>query len=269
VVLNYADLFDQNGAKITFETADTVDAIIAADGRHNFLVELQDRGHSVGVHADIGGRSGWTQSEFEDTLTEMRQKQLDLGINARHVSGICSYVDWVSAAINTGFEGTTSGVAFCYQSMEPEDIPEEYRDCDNPAACHQFVPEELIGRIHPWRAADGSNWIEHDPDGELVLVPSSGTLNCFEENRINDASNTGCGFTPTDIAMFTDEIDLALELVRPDRVNTFYVVWSLGGQLDIGLLETWLQEVNEYVESGQIAWKTIPEMIDLYNSEAE
>ena len=192
IVLAYADLFEQYGAKLTLETANTIDAIIENDGRHNFLLELQERGHAVGVHADIGGRPGWTQGEFESTLVEMRDQQLELGLNVRHVSGICSYVDWVSAALKVGFEFTTSAVAYCYQSMAEEDRPDEFRECANASLCHQFVPNDLNGRLHPWRAVDGGNWIPHDPNGELVIVPSSGTLICFEENRLNTDSNTGC-----------------------------------------------------------------------------
>ena len=263
IILGYADLFEEYGAKMTFETANTIDAILDYEAE-NFLLDLQDRGHAVGVHADIGGRPGWTQDEFESELVEMRDKQLELGLDVRHVSGICSYVDWVTGALNVGFEYTTSAVGYCYQSMDEEDRPEEFRECANASLCHQFVPNDLDGRLRPWRAVDGGNWIPHDPSGQLVIIPSSGTLICFEENRLNSDSNTGCDFNQRDLEMFSNELDLALSRARPDEVNTFYVVWSLGMQLNEVLLERWLQSIVPYVQSGQVAWHTVTEMYDLY-----
>jgi hypothetical protein len=265
IVLDYADLFEQYGAKLTLETNNTADAILQYEGRHNFLLALQERGHAVGVHADLGGRPGLSYNRFVTQLQQMKRNQETLGLDVRHVSGICSYLDWVSAAVEAGFESASSSVAYCYSSMPEEDRPEAYRDCPNPAACHQFVPESLASRLQPWRAVDGSNWPEHNPDGQLVLFPSSGTLNCFTENRTASESFTSCDFVQDDIDNFMIELNEALSIIQPDQANTYYVVWSLGGQLNTFLLEQWLQAIDTLVQSGEVVWRTLPEMADLYS----
>ncbi len=47
-----ADLFERYGARMTLETKELTDGILLWGD--NVLLELQDRGHSVGLHADLG-----------------------------------------------------------------------------------------------------------------------------------------------------------------------------------------------------------------------
>ncbi len=48
---------------------------------------------------------------------------------------------------------------------------------------------------------------------------------------------------------------------------TYYVSTSLGGKLDLAILEQWLLAIEPYVESGQVQWNTLPEMYDAYAAE--
>jgi len=140
--------------------------------------------------------------------------------------------------------------------------PAEFRNCQSPTACHDTFPEALEDRIHPWRMNSGLDWIAHDPSGELVMLPASHGLACFEEV----AKGIGCGqdFTQEDIDLFFEELDRAIFLRDPDQVNMYYVGWSLGKPLDMDLMEEWLQRVQPYVEAGTVEWKTLGEMYDAY-----
>ena len=53
IVREYASLFETYGARITFESKEMTDGAITWGD--NVLLEMQQRGHGVGVHADEGG----------------------------------------------------------------------------------------------------------------------------------------------------------------------------------------------------------------------
>lgn len=261
----YADLFERYGAKLTLESKEPT--VFIPEHGDNFLAELEARGHGVGVHADLGGNSARPNYGQDQFVRDMRIRKVNLDAlvsDNRHLSGICSQLDWVSAAVEAGYEFTSGVVAYCYTSLAEEDRPEAYRDCQNAAECHQPFSFELKDRIHPWRARDGLSWTTHDPEGELVILPQTFTLNCFAEALVSNESVLGCEFTADDIEAFIQELEHALSLADPNQTNIFYVVWSFGGQLDMNLLERWLQAIVPYVDSGQVVWRTLPQMYDNY-----
>ncbi|MBN1920804.1 MAG: hypothetical protein JW892_06130 [Anaerolineae bacterium] len=257
----YASLFETYGAKLTWESKELTDGVLAWGD--NILLEMEQRGHGVGVHADIGGQQSEACAPNTARLRAEKQQLESLGVTVRHVSGIVSHCDWVVSAADAGYLFTTGTVAYAVMSLPLEDRPLEYRDCPSPAACHDTFPPDLEDRLHPWRASSGADWLTHDPDGRLVILPSSGGLSCMAEEALDQV----CGeFTAEDIDAFLQEFDRAVALSQPGQVNTYYVAWSLGGVLDPTLLETWLQAISPYVASGQVEWKTLPEMYDAYVS---
>jgi hypothetical protein len=185
-------------------------------------------------------------------------------VTVRHVSGIVSHCDWVTAAADAGYLFTTGQVAYAVMSMPPENRPPEYRNCPSPAACHDVFPPELDARLHPWRMNSGLDWLTPSPNGRLVLIPASGELTHMEEDATGQSSGTGEDLTQADIDYFIRELEQAIALAQPGQVNTYYVSWSLGAPLDPGMLETWLQRIAPYVASGQVEWKTLPEMYEAY-----
>jgi hypothetical protein len=152
-------------------------------------------------------------------------------------------------------------------SLPESQRPAEYRNCPSPAACHQAYPEELAERLSPYRAADGATWTTPIAEGGLVIIPSSGGLACFEEERASDDSKTGCEFTQADINASIAELEEAIALVEPGRVNTYYLSWSLGQPLNPTLLEEWLAAVQNYVDAGQVEWASLVEMYDIYETQ--
>ena len=71
-------------------------------------------------------------------------------------------------------------------------------------------------------------------------------------------------FESADVDAFFTQLDQAVSLADPAKVNTFFVSWSLGKPLDKALLEQWLQRLQPYVQTGTVQWKTLPEMYDAY-----
>ncbi|RMD64538.1 hypothetical protein D6833_04290 [Candidatus Parcubacteria bacterium] len=261
LVRQYADLFEKYGAKLTLESSDDF-----ARGMQlwddNVLLEMEQRGHGIGVHADIGGHPGYDCSRFTRDLQAEKELLESFGVTVRHTSGVASHCDWVTAAIESGFSFTSGTVAYGVTSMPVENRPPEYADCESAADCHGVFPLELEDRLHPWRADNGTDWVTPDPDGRLVILPASGGLTCQADNTLEDSSCKD--FTEDDIEYFFQQLDQAIALADPELVNILYVSWSLGTPLDERMLETWFQRLEPYIASGQVEWKTLPEMYDLY-----
>lgn len=245
----YASLFETYGAKLTWESKEVTDG--ALEWGDNVLLEMQQRGHGVGVHADIGGQKNYDCSRFSADLRAEKQQLESLGVAVRHVSGIVSHCDWVTAASDAGYLFTTGNVAYAVMSMPPESRPAEYRDCQTPAACHDVFPAELEARLLPWRANSGADWLTNDPNGKLVILPSSDGL-CLTKNAEQTCDE------------FFRELEQAIALSQPGQVNAYYVSWSLGQPIELDALEAWLQRMDAYVRAGQVEWKTLPEMYDAY-----
>lgn len=263
IVREYADLFEEYGAKLTLESKELTDGSIRWGD--NVLLEMEQRGHGIGVHADIGGSRSYDCTQFKADLRKERIQLESLGVTVRHVSGNTSHCDWVRATIDAGYEFTTGTVAYNVMSLPIDERPEAYRDCPTPSKCHQIFPPKLEDRLHPWRTSDGSNWLEHDPEGQLVILASDGGLQCFQEER-GSGVTSGCEFNVEDIEAIKNQLDTALGLADPEHVNFIYLSWSLGGMLDIGLMELWLQSLQPYLEDGRIAWASLPEIYDAYLS---
>lgn len=262
LVREYADLFESYGAVLTLESKELTDGSIRWGD--NVLLEMQQRGHGVGVHADIGGQRNYDCRRFADDLRAEKEQLESLGVGVLHVSGTVSHCDWVAASIEAGFEFTTGVVAYGVMSLPEALRPAEFRDCANPAACHQAYPPDLEDRLAPWRAASGADWITPVAEGGLVLIPSGGGLPCMAEERASNGSVTRCEFSEEDIAASVEELEEALSLVEPGRINTYYVSWSLGNPLDPALLAEWLAAIQPYVDSGQVQWVSLVDMYELY-----
>ncbi|MFZ5909798.1 MAG: hypothetical protein ACOYYU_07280 [Chloroflexota bacterium] len=248
----YASLFETYGAKLTWESKEVTDG--ALEWGDNVLLEMQQRGHGVGVHADIGGQKNYDCSRFSADLRAEKEQLESLGVTVRHVSGIVSHCDWVTAASDAGYLFTTGNVAYAVMSMPPESRPAEYRDCQTPAACHDVFPAELEARLHPWRANSGADWLTNAPNGKLVILPSSGGL-CVRQKSDDPSCDA-----------FFRELEQAIALSQPGQVNAYYVSWSLGQPIELDVLEAWLQRMDAYVRAGQVEWKTLPEMYDAYTA---
>ncbi len=260
LVREYADLFEKYGARLTLESREfTAGCIRWGD---NVLKEMEDRGHGVGVHADIGGSRKTTQKQLLTGIREMKEELESLGVTVRHVSGVCSDKDWVRACINAGYEAVTGTVSYALWSLDEANRPDGFEPYANPAAGHTAYPWDPAGAVSPWRTSDGRNWIQNDPKGKLLLIPSGASLvYAFEERNGKEHG----GFDKDDLTAWRQILDEALTYTDSGSVNTYYAAWSLGSAVSTDVLEQWLRLIDEYVQDGRIVWTTVPEMIDLYN----
>ena len=262
LIREYADLFEAYGAKLTLESKELTEGII--QWGDNVLLEMEKRGHGVGVHADVGGYPAYECDRVPVVLQDKKDRLDSLGVRVRHISGIASHCDWVTAAVETGYEFTTGQVAYSLMSMPEDQRPGKFRHCQSALKCHDVFPTRIEDRIHPWRMRSGEDWLTHDPEGELVMLASSQGLACMEE-EILGTPGKGCTFQGKDIDLFLKELEKALAVSEPGMINIYYVWWSIGEQiLDKALVEEWLQALEPYLASGQVEWKTLPEMYEAY-----
>tara|TARA_Y100000310_G_scaffold330850_1_gene403251 strand:+ start:939 stop:1934 length:996 start_codon:yes stop_codon:yes gene_type:complete len=268
----FADIFDEHNAKATFEASPEF-ILAGINFDDNFLLELYERGHGIGVHADVGGQGGLNDEYYNFMVNNIEEMKYNLeeltGLEIRHVSGICSNVDWVTAAIESGYEFTTGGVAHCVMSMPEEDRPEEFKDCEGAGACHDSFPTELEDRMNPWRMESGENWVEHSSIGELVMLASSSVFYSLEEEATGELSEGAKGtLEDGDVDEFFNQLDQALEFRDPNQINIYYSAWSIGNKLRVtendDLFNDFFERLQPYIDSGQVEWKTLPEMYDLY-----
>jgi hypothetical protein len=260
---DYATLFERYGGKITWEA--TTQAIAgSASWGDNVLAEMVQRGHAVGVHADVGGNEDDTQDEMMSHLATLKSSGEALGLTISDVSGVCSHLDWVGAVAATGLEMVTGVVSYCWSSAPEDERPGEYRDCESPITCHDPYPETLPERLHPWRPASSEDWIAHDPNGSIVIMPSAGGLNCADGERAEMSGPGGCPFEQSDIDAYIAELEESLAAASADQVNIHYVITSVGTPVDLDVMEDWLQAIQPYVDNGSVRWATVPEMYDAY-----
>jgi len=262
----YADLFERYGAKMTLESKEIIDGCI--NWNDNVLLELQGRGHAVGIHADAGGEQNASVRSITRTLSEMRTKLLALGIDATFASGTASKANWVQACEQAGIDTVSCMVAYGLWSLDPELRPDGFEPYKTPADGHEPYPFELEERVHPWRMDDGSNWILPDPNGNVLIIPSGLSLNGASE-ELNGEKVHESELTQADIDAWKTILPRVIASSDSKQVNTFYAVWSFGKAVDLETLERWLQLIDEYVQAGSIQWSTIPEMAALYRTSLE
>lgn len=271
-VRNFADWLEEYGLTGTFEARpEFVDA--CEKWGDNVLLELYERGHSIGVHADLAGTSEYSEDyypRFVKLLTENKKDLEELtGIEVKHVSGICSELDWVSVAVEAGYEFTTGGVAYCAMSLPEENQPEEFVGCAGAGQCHDTFPVELEARMQPWRINSGEDWLESDTNGDLVYFASDGVLYSLAEENKGELPEGAMGvFEQDDIDDFFVRLEEGINLVKTDEYNTMYFAWSIGNAARVNsndeLYESWFGGLQEYLESGQVEWKTINDMYNEY-----
>lgn len=258
-IFEYADIFDKWGALPTWDAREPINTCV--DYNDPYLKELADRGHGVGVHLDLGGDENTqiTYNQLVDALKGKKEKLEWQGIDVNHVSGICSPLDWQSAVVEADYKFVSGIVEYCLAST-PEVLPSDW-DCTSASQCHNPYPYILKERMHPWRSKPG-NWTQSDPNGNLVIMPTSETsIACLSESFDNIAFED-CEVSSKDIDISISVLESALLQMEPDKTNTFFLAWSYGKEFDKDLLELYLERINEQVEQGHVVWKTIPEMYE-------
>jgi len=267
IVQNTSDLFASYGAFLNIEVRP--DEFIAATDAWNssILADLESEGHVIGIHADIGNAPGTTLESMTNLLSNMKRVGENQNVSIRGVSGICSNIDWIQAAYDAGYEYITSIVEYCMLSMTNDTIPLGYEDvlnCTNPAECHDTVfysaPEYSM---HPYRPHSGIDWANINHSSAYPVLIMSGmqqhSFYCLSTNTVGD-----CAFNNGTITAYIESIDLALENLNPDYLNTMNTVWSLGTPLSEELQHGLFAVLQPYIDSGQVELASVGEVYDLY-----
>ena len=266
-----ADIFEDCGAKVTYEASpEFVEG--CQTWNKNVLQELHNRGHGVGVHADKGyypPDSGYNQAQFTSDIRQMKEDMEDLvNFEVKHVSGICSDLDWAKAAIDAGYVFTTGGVGYCCMSMPVNIRPSEYKNCRNPAQCHGNMPSDMTGRIHPWRISTAKgDWTVDDPAGKLIILSSDGGIkNLYEETLDSSVTHGDYEYSDEDIDVLLEKVEEAISLSNAEKVNILYFSLSIGAaDVDTDFYSKMFQALLPYVDSGRLEYKTMNEMYEEYN----
>lgn len=259
----YANLFEKYGAVMTLEAKEIIDGCI--NWEDNVLLEMQDRGHPVGIHADVGGESNSTVINIRNKVAKIKGKLSGLGIDANWTSGVASRADWVKACSDAGMDAVTCMVAYGLWALDPPLRPEWFESYETPAEGHAHYPEDATDRLHGWYTSSGSTWIQSDPSGSLLIIPSGLNLtDAYEEQQ--GGTTFKAEFTREDINTWEKMLPEIILAAKPGAVNTFCAVWSFGQTLDTGLLEEWLNLIDGYVKKGSISWAGVPSMIDIYSA---
>ncbi len=267
----FAKTFESHGGRLTFEPRDSCVSAAAGPPALFDWKALEARGHSVGSHAAIGGVDVTTVQQFT-AQAKMRYEQLSPSVNRLdHISGNCGNVDWVKGVTEAGFTATTAATVLCFYGMPADSRPAEYKNLSckgsTDPVCHTSYPIELAQRLHPWRVASSATWLTDDKNGKLVIIPGSGTLPCLEEEATNPGTTLPtCSLTKEDVTRAMAELDAAIALRDPNKLNTFYWVWgswSISSQ-EQAILDSFLSEVDKRVAKGQIKWSSIGSMLDAY-----
>ncbi len=249
-ILAYSDLANSYGMPFTWETANLIEPSAALEP--NVLLELYQRGDGVGVHADLGGKTPYPggKANFNEDLEDLRLAMEAIGIPVTHVSGICSTLDWVTAARDAGYQAVTGMVEYCLKSLPLDQQSDEIRACEGPALCHDPYPGDIPALLHPWRAADGRSWTNPAEQG-LLIVPAAGSLPCSTES----GSMPRCDF---------QIVEDALVARQSGKFHSLFFIRSFGSPLEEDLLRAFYEGLQPYIQRGEVVWQTMPELIETY-----
>ncbi len=254
------DLFDEYGAKLTFES-DQPFAKANSIWGVNALKEVVDRGHGVGTHAGFGATRGVTLTVDQLAAKFKENKSLVDALvgaaNNKGVSGGTGPTDWVLAASAAGFGYSDAVTGFGYLSMPVSARPDGWTNqYILKTAYHDAIPPELANRLYPRLLADAKD-LEPDADGVLTMMGGDiGELASLGEGRTNCFPN--CVLDATDVAAVVAaivEADSIRDRSRVARLN-MHIPMVLLDKKNETLLRQLLGEIKSYADKGTVTWAT-------------
>lgn len=254
------DLFDEYGAKLTFES-DQPFAKANAIWGVNVLKEAVDRGHGVGTHAGFGATRGVTLTVDQLAAKFKENKALVDGLvgaaNNRGVSGGTGPTDWVLAASAAGFGYIDAVTGFGYLSMPLSARPDEWTNqYIMKTAYHDAIPPEFADRLYPRLLADAKD-LDPDANGVLTMMGGDiGELASLGDGRAGCFPN--CVLDSADVAAVLDaivEADAIRDRSRVARVNV-HIPMVLLDKKNETLLRQLLAGIKAHADKGTIAWAT-------------
>jgi hypothetical protein len=263
LILDTAHHAADQQAIFSFELSST---FALSPGAPPVVSELLSLGHSVEVHADVGGRGTPNLATLTEQLTAKYRQVSSLGSDPVLVSGICSRGPFVEAAIAAGFSLTTGAVEYCLTALDPSLQPPGFdpNACPNPSACHGRPPFDLVTRATPWFTSQTQSWVTPDPAGQLLIVigESGASLPCLAERELTESGQ--CQADADDITEFARlaEEYATLESAIGDPCCVFSTSWSIGTAPPEGFTTALVSSVSHLVDNGTARWATPSQVLD-------
>lgn len=250
-ITSFAEIAADHGAILTMEFSEVfLDAAVKWDS--TVIDELKSMGHGTAVHADVGGQGDPTLEEMVEDLERQRAKAEPLGVDLRHVSGVCSRGPWVEAVIAAGYQSNNGPVEYCALSLDEDVVPSDWdlSGCTTPSVCHGQlkVNQDLI--VHPYFIDSSSDFIIPKESGLVFIIGDSGsTAPCKAE-----AEGERCAGNSADIPYIEDTLQEYLDARDPDRVAVLSLTWSIGTIPDDAFVDDVFNVYDDVVASGQAKW---------------
>lgn len=250
-ILSFAEVANRHGAIVTFEFSEVfMDAV--TNFRSSVIDDLKSLGQATAVHADVGGQGDPSLQEMVRDLTRQRRKADGLGVDTRHVSGVCSRGPWVEAVIEAGYISNNGPVKYCALSLDESVRPADWdlSRCTTPSVCHDQlkVDNDLI--VHPYFIDSSTDFIVPKESGLVFMIGDSGsTAICKAEN-----GEGKCVGDDDDIPFVQATLDHYLQSRDPAKIAVLSMSWSIGGVPTPEFVESYFSVYDDEVASGRAVW---------------
>lgn len=254
------DLFDEYGAKLTFETEESF-AVANTVWDLNILKEAVDNGHGVGTHADFGAERVPKAFAFYVRAMRANKELVDNLVGAENnkgLSGATGAYDWARAAQEAGFSYMDALTGFAYLSIPLSERPDGWtNEAIRDTYYHDPVPTDIVDRTTPFTIEDAEDLVP-DATGNLVISGGEiGELASLAEGRTNCAPD--CSLTMDDVTEYFRQVDAALaghDATMVGKVN-LHIPLALLTEENETVLRALLSDIAErYVDAGTITWAT-------------
>lgn len=250
--------------KMNLEASKDFAAADAAD-TGTFLASVRDRGHGVGTHCnDV--RAFDSRANLQ-VIIDANKAAVDALVGADtnvSISGICTKLDWVTAAANARFKIADGVVGLCYLSMPLAERPAGWDDAlIRSTYYHDPVPFGFENRISPIRLQNALNFTSDDP-GVLTLSNGGiGELASLAEGR----ASCPCVLDMADFDVVYAAIERVQMLKGPRTVGriNIHIPTTLLIEANRPLLTVFLSRLRSYAASNTIVFGSEKDVSDTYD----
>lgn len=251
---------------------------------NSFSKEKMNEGHTVMIHADIGGQSE-SNEEYNYKLNRIiTDFERLLGEKPKGASGICGTNNWIESLKDHGIKYITSLVEFCKKSIFKKRLaPTDWwiRSCTTPGStvpegeipwdpsiknCHGIYPSLSNLTIRPFYLIDSRDWVKNvapisllnsmKKKRELVAFSSMpiGKLTCLS----NSATEPNCVEDQMDLIEFENRLNDTINVINSTNYQHNYLnfVLSVGTQYTPTFSNSIGEVLLNFVNDNNIKWKS-------------
>ncbi len=267
------------------DLADEYDAILTIESEQpfarantlwnlNIMAEIQNRGHGVGTHCDIGFKEPpMPVEQFAQMLME-NKALVDALVGAENnlgCSGGGGANDWATAASMAGFKYLDGVVGMHYLAMPLENRPDNTWTDDfiRTEGYHMNAPVDLYQRIYPFGVANAQDFVA---DENPVIVVSSGELGPLA-GMAEGVGEMGGGKCRPECTLTTADVDTLVAKIidinqNRDRSRVAKLTVYLPANIFVSENEPGLRyffnQMQELTQQGLITWATQKQVYEAF-----